>query len=121
MTMSENVKAIVKSDSGGFEFTSLQRPVRRTESDILIKVTNISLNRGELDFPWESDKPAGWDASGIVIETSTDGQGPKIGERVLTWSFSGAWSQYRVVDRANVAIVPESVPAGVGAGLPVGG
>ena len=119
--MSENVKAIVKSDSGGFEFTSLQRPVRRTESDILIKVTNISLNRGELDFPWESDKPAGWDAFGIVTETSTDGQGPKIGERVLTWSFSGAWSQYRVVDRANVAIVPESVPAAVAAALPVAG
>ncbi|WP_316436438.1 MULTISPECIES: zinc-binding dehydrogenase [Enterobacteriaceae] len=119
--MSENVQAIVKSDSGGFEFTSLQRPVRRTESDILIKVTNISLNRGELDFPWESDKPAGWDAFGIVTETSTDGQGPKIGQRVLTWSFSGAWSQYRVVDRANVAIVPESVPAAVAAALPVAG
>ncbi|HDX8863221.1 TPA: zinc-binding dehydrogenase [Klebsiella michiganensis] len=119
--MSENVQAIVKSDSGGFEFTSLQRPVRRTESDILIKVTNISLNRGELDFPWESDKPAGWDAFGIVTETSTDGQGPKIGQRVLTWSFSGAWSQYRVVDRANVAIVPGSVPAAVAAALPVAG
>lgn len=119
--MSENVQAIVKSDSGGFEFTSLQRPVRRTESDILIKVTNISLNRGELDFPWESDKPAGWDAFGIVTETSTDGHGPKIGQRVLTWSFSGAWSQYRVVDRANVAIVPESVPAAVAAALPVAG
>ncbi|MGJ3286045.1 zinc-binding dehydrogenase [Klebsiella michiganensis] len=119
--MSENVQAIVKSDSGGFKFTSLQRPVRRTESDILIKVTNISLNRGELDFPWESDKPAGWDAFGIVTETSTDGQGPKIGQRVLTWSFSGAWSQYRVVDRANVAIVPESVPAAVAAALPVAG
>ncbi|MFV0264278.1 MAG: zinc-binding dehydrogenase [Kluyvera sp.] len=119
--MSENVQAIVKSDSGGFEFTSLQRPVRRTESDILIKVTNISLNRGELDFPWESDKPAGWDAFGIVTETSADGQGPKIGQRVLTLSFSGAWSQYRVVDRANVAIVPESVPAAVAAALPVAG
>ncbi|CTQ14609.1 TPA: zinc-binding dehydrogenase [Serratia marcescens] len=119
--MSEYVQAIVKSDTGGFRFTDVQRPVRRTESDILIRVSNISLNRGELDFPWESDKPAGWDAFGIVIETSTDGQGPKIGERVLTWSFSGAWSQYRVVDRANVAIVPESVSAAVAAALPVAG
>jgi hypothetical protein len=49
--MSEYVQAIVKSDTGGFRFTDVQRPVRRTESDILIRVSNISLNRGELDFP----------------------------------------------------------------------
>lgn len=119
--MSEHVRAIVKSDSGGFEFADVQRPVRKAESDILIKVTQISLNRGELDFPWGSHQPVGWDAFGIVAETSADGQGPKIGERVLTWSFSGAWSQYRVVERANIAIVPENVSATVAAALPVVG
>jgi NADPH:quinone reductase-like Zn-dependent oxidoreductase len=119
--MSEHVQAIVKSDTGGFKLTEVPRPIRETESDILIRVTNISLNRGELDFPWESDKPVGWDAFGIVAETSADGQGPKIGERVLTWSFSGAWSQYRVVDRANIASVPESIAASVAVALPVVG
>lgn len=116
----DRMSAIV-ADGDGFRLGQQPRPQRMEASDIVVEVARVSVNRGEFGFAWDSGAPAGWDAYGVVLETSEDGAGPSVGSRVSTWAFSGAWAQYRVLDRVNVAIVPSGVRDETAAALPVAG
>ncbi|WP_226358268.1 zinc-binding dehydrogenase [Pseudonocardia sp. ICBG601] len=89
--------------------------------EVVIAVERVSLNAGEARIAWDPDKPAGWDAVGIVQKSSRNGHGPAVGNRVATWGQSGAWSTHRVVDHRDVAVVPPSVDDLSAAALPVAG
>ena len=55
-------------------------------SDVTVRVTAISLNRGEvkraLTVAEDGWRP-GWDFTGIVEDTVAEGKGPKIGGRIV--------------------------------------
>lgn len=89
--------------------------------EVVVAVERVSLNAGEARIPWDPDKPAGWDAVGIVQKSARNGHGPAVGSRVATWGQSGAWSTHRVVDHQDVAVVPPSVDDLTAAALPVAG
>lgn len=91
-------------------------------SQVLVGVAATSLNFGELAFLSHNATPgavAGWDASGTVLTAAADGSGPPVGARVVTFGWSGAWAQKRVVDTGELALLPDSVEFGAAAALPV--
>jgi NADPH:quinone reductase-like Zn-dependent oxidoreductase len=93
-------------------------------SQALVEVVSVSFNLGELAFR-SPDAPAGhvpgWDAAGVVVQAAADGSGPPVGARVVTFGWSGAWAEYRAVDTAEMAVVPDSIDLGSTAALPVAG
>ncbi len=88
---------------------------------VLIDVRHTSLNAGEL-FMAEVLDPGtvlGFDASGIVVAAASDGSGPAVGSRVVSYADRGGWAQLRAVDTNDVAVVPDSIDLGEVATLPV--
>lgn len=93
-------------------------------SQVLIRVTAIALNFGEIAYRSPNPRPghvSGWDAAGIVVQAAADGSGPAEGTRVVTFGWDGAWAERRVVDTGNLAVVPEGVDLGLAGALPVAG
>ncbi|MFL5830569.1 MAG: zinc-binding dehydrogenase [Solirubrobacteraceae bacterium] len=93
-------------------------------SQVAIRVAATSLNFGEVAFLSRNTKPgdvAGWDAAGTVIAPAADGSGPQIGARVVTFGWSGAWAQERVVDIGELAVLPDAVDFATAAAIPVAG
>lgn len=60
---------------GKFKFATVERPFRAAPGEVLVRIERISINRGELTFPWAQGSAIGWDAYGTVVETSDDGKG----------------------------------------------
>src|SRR6516164_1540180 len=91
-------------------------------SQVLVDVHATSLNFGEVAFLRNRNKPGdvtGWDAAGTVITAAADGSGPPVGARVVTFGWGGAWAQRRVVDTAQLAVLPDAVEFAAAAALPV--
>src|SRR5690242_4848756 len=91
-------------------------------SQVLVGVHATSLNFGEVAFLRDRAQPgavAGWDAAGTVIADAADGSGPPAGARVVTFAWSGAWAQRRVVDTTQLAVLPDAVEFAAAAALPV--
>lgn len=109
----------VISRDGFFEMARLVQPSLRTDVDVLVRVTRVAVNRGEFSFDWVESEAVGWDAVGVVVESATPEI--RVGERVATWGFSGAWAQFRRMSLANLALVPSEVSDDVAAALPVVG
>ncbi|MFQ8213658.1 zinc-binding dehydrogenase [Klebsiella pneumoniae] len=107
--------------NGRFEMTDVSAPHPASAEAVLVDVEFISLNRGETTVPWGQDEVIGWDACGTVAQTSADGHGPAVGTRVVTWGYSGAWAQNRMVSHRNLAIVPSGITGATAAALPVAG
>jgi NADPH2:quinone reductase len=92
-------------------------------SQALVAIHAVSLNFGEVAFISRrspGDVP-GWDAAGTVLEAAADGSGPSAGARVVTFGWSGAWSQRRAVDTGELAVLPDGVELAAAAALPVAG
>lgn len=103
------------------------KPVELRDPDrdeVAVKVTAISLNRGETRRAVQQAEPGwrpGWDFAGVVETAAADGSGPKPGARVVGILPSGAWAD-RVNCRSHaVAALPEAVSNAQAATLPVAG
>ncbi|MEU4328843.1 alcohol dehydrogenase catalytic domain-containing protein [Nonomuraea dietziae] len=68
---------------------------------MLVQVSAVSLNFGEIAYRSPDPRPGhvpGWDAAGVVVQAAADGSGPAVGDRVVTFGWSGAWAELRAVD-----------------------
>src|SRR5690349_21800749 len=91
------------------------RPVALRDPDrdeVAVRVTAISLNRGETRRALQQAEPGwrpGWDFVGVVETTAADGSGPQAGTRVVGILPVGAWAE-RVNCRTHaVAALPDAV------------
>ncbi len=92
--------------------------------DVTIRVTAISLNRGEVNRALnqsEAGARPGWDFVGIVDEAATDGSGPTVGTRVVGMLPTGAWAERIRAPSHAVAALPANVTDAQAATLPVAG
>src|SRR5690348_14460238 len=103
------------------------KPVALRDPDrdeVAVKVTAISLNRGETRRALQAADPGwrpGWDFAGVVETAAADGSGPKPGSRVVGLLPNGAWAE-RVNCRSHaVAALPDAVSDAAAATLPVAG
>ena len=92
--------------------------------EVQVRVTAISLNRGETRRALQVAAPGwrpGWDFAGVVEREAADGSGPKSGARVVGILPSGAWAE-RVNCRSHaVAVLPDGCSDAQAATLPVAG
>ncbi|MEU5639866.1 zinc-binding dehydrogenase [Streptomyces milbemycinicus] len=94
------------------------------DAQALVDVHTASLNFGELAYREERARPGqvlGWDSAGIVVQAATDGSGPAVGTRVVSFGPPGAWAERRAVDTAELAVVPDAVDLGAASALPGAG
>ena len=92
-------------------------------SEALIRVSAISLNRGEVRRA-ENAEPGfrpGWDLAGTVEKAAEDGSGPPEGSRVVGFLPSGAWAELAAVRTDSLAVLPDGVSFAQAATLPVAG
>ena len=92
-------------------------------SEALIRVSAISLNRGETrrSIRAENGWRPGWDLAGVVEQAAADGSGPHTGGRVVGFLPDGAWAQHVAVPSHALARLPDVVTFAQAATLPVAG
>ena len=94
-----------------------------TPSEVLVRVSAVSLNRGEVRRA-ESSEPGfrpGWDLAGTVERAAADGSGPQEGSRVVGFLPSGAWAELAAVPTDSVAVLADGVSFEEASTLPVAG
>ena len=92
-------------------------------SEALVRVSSISLNRGETrrSVQAEDGWRPGWDLAGIVEQAAADGSGPPAGTRIVGFLPDGAWAQHVAVPSHSLASLPDVVTFAQAATLPVAG
>jgi NADPH:quinone reductase-like Zn-dependent oxidoreductase len=123
--MPQTIRAIVVDAAAPGRLAIKPVELRDPDRDeVAVKVTAISLNRGETRRALQQAEPGwrpGWDFAGIVEREAADGSGPAAGTRVVGILPSGAWAE-RVNCRSHaVAALPEAVSDAQAATLPVAG
>jgi NADPH:quinone reductase-like Zn-dependent oxidoreductase len=123
--MPDQVKAIVV-DANAPGRLSLQPATlaAAAPTDVTVRVTAISLNRGEVKRAVTQSEPGarpGWDFAGVVEEAARQGDGPPAGARVVGMLLSGGWAERVRVPVQNVAVLPDGVSDAQAATLPVAG
>lgn len=118
------VRAVVVDPEaqGRLSLAEVQDP-EPTPSEVLVRVTAISLNRGEVRRAAASEagfRP-GWDLAGTVERSAADGSGPDEGARVVGFLPSGAWGELVAVQTNALAALPEGVSFEEASTLPVAG
>ena len=106
------------------EFTIKEIPFPRPKhNQAIIKVTAISLNRGEIRtaFSKKDEWIPGWDLAGEVVKAAEDGSGPQLKERVVGFLPNGAWSRFAAVPTDALAALPDNVTDAQASTLPVAG
>jgi NADPH:quinone reductase len=94
-----------------------------TPSEVLVRVSAVSLNRGEVRRA-ESSEPGfrpGWDLAGTVESAAADGSGPQEGSRVVGFLPSGAWAELAAVPTDSLAVLADGVSFEEASTLPVAG
>ncbi len=90
---------------------------------LLLAVEAFSINRGET-FLLQAPRP-GWrpgkDVAGRVIRAAATGHGPGVGARVVAHVERSGWAERAAVSLDAVAVLPEAVPVGLAAALPLAG
>jgi NADPH:quinone reductase len=123
--MPRQVRAVVVDPTApgklAIESVELRDPDR---DEVTVRVTAISLNRGETRRAVQQAEPGwrpGWDFVGVIETAAADGSGSGPGTRVVGILPSGAWAE-RVNCRTHaVAALPDAVGDSQAATLPVAG
>ena len=123
--MPQTIRAIVVDEAAPGRLAIKPVELRDPDRDeVQVKVTAISLNRGETRRAVQQAEPGwrpGWDFAGVVERAAADGSGPKAGTRVVGILPSGAWAE-RVNCRSHaVAALPDGVSDAQASTLPVAG
>ena len=123
--MPQQIRAVVVDPAADGKLAIKPVELRDPDRDeVTVRVTAISLNRGETRRALTQAEPGwrpGWDFVGVVEREAADGSGPKSGTRVVGILPSGAWAE-RVNCRTHaVAALPEGVSDAQAATLPVAG
>ena len=123
--MPQTTRAVVVDPSLNDKLTLQQVELPPAErGDITVRVTAISLNRGEvnraLSQPTAGARP-GWDFAGVIEEAAADGSGPPVGTRVVGMLSTGAWAERLRAPSHAVAALPDKVTDAQAATLPVAG
>jgi NADPH:quinone reductase-like Zn-dependent oxidoreductase len=119
-----SIRAVVVDPNAPAHLTigSVDDPQPRGD-EALIRVSAISLNRGEVRGA-QAAKPGarpGWDVAGVVEQQAADGSGPKAGQRVVGMLRTGAWAELINIPSPNLALLPDSVSFQQASTLPVAG
>jgi NADPH:quinone reductase len=103
-------------------FRSVEPPAPRA-TEALIRVTAISLNRGEVVYrvQGEAGTRLGWDLAGVVEQPAAEGPGPARGARVAGLLPSGAWAEQAAVPVNALAELEPPVTFAQAAALPTAG
>lgn len=123
--MSDQIRAIVVDPNAPGRLsvqTATLAPAAPT--DVTVRVTAISLNRGETKRAVTASDPGarpGWDFAGVVEEAAKHGAGPAAGARVVGYLLGGAWAERIRVPVQNLAVLPDGVSDAQAATLPVAG
>jgi NADPH:quinone reductase-like Zn-dependent oxidoreductase len=123
MFMPSNQAIVVKQAASGKLVVSDVGMPTPLPFEALVRVTAISLNRGETRRAMQAEdgwRP-GWDLAGVVEQAAADGTGPSSGTRVVGFLPSGAWACYATVPTRSLAALPEAVTFAQAATLPVAG
>jgi NADPH2:quinone reductase len=125
MPMPQQIRAVVVDPATPGRLAIREVGLRDPDRDeVGVKVTAISLNRGETRRALQAAEPGwrpGWDFAGIVETAAADGGGPAAGTRVVGILPAGAWAE-RVNCRSHaVAALPAAVSDAQAATLPVAG
>ncbi len=111
-------------EAGNLVFNQAPRP-EPGPGDALIRVSAFSMNRGELGMasdPASKGRTIGWDFAGSIELPAADGSTPTRGTRVVGWRPQmDAWAEYVACPASYLAEIPDSVPDGLAATLPVAG
>jgi NADPH:quinone reductase-like Zn-dependent oxidoreductase len=123
--MSDQIKAIVvDAKAPGRLSVQTVSLAPAQPADVTVRVTAISLNRGETKRAVTQSEPGarpGWDFAGVVEEAAKQGGGPPVGARVVGYLLSGAWAERIRVPVQNVAVLPDGVTDAQASTLPVAG
>jgi NADPH2:quinone reductase len=124
MDLSDTVRAIVvDADAPGRLAVRKLHLAPAAPGEATVRVTAISLNRGEVKRALTSMEPGsrpGWDFAGVVVEASSQG-GPPAGTRVVGLLPFGAWAERVRVPVQAIAALPDGVTDAQAATLPVAG
>lgn len=123
--MSDQVKAIVvDANAPGRLSVQPAKLAPAAPTDVTVRVTAISLNRGEVKRAVTASEPGarpGWDFAGVVEDAAKQGGGPPVGARVVGILLSGAWAERVRVPVQSIAVLPDGVSDAQAATLPVAG
>src|SRR3974390_2450824 len=125
MPMPHQVRGVVVDPDSPGKLAIKPIELRDPDRDeVAVRVTAISLNRGETRRAVQQAEPGwrpGWDFVGVTETAAADGSGPTPGTRVVGILPSGAWAE-RVNCRTHaVAALPQSVSDAQAAAPPVAG
>ena len=100
----------------------IDEPVPSSD-EAVIEVAAFSVNRGQ-SFLIESRGLAwrpGRDFAGTVVREAANGEGPRLGSRVVAHASSAGWAQRVAVGTEQVATLPDAITFEVAAALPMAG
>ena len=99
-------------------------PAGARPGEISVRVTAISLNRGETKRALSvmpTGTCPGWDFAGIIEQTNGVAGTPEVGTRVVGALPIGAWAERVHVPLNFIAVIPDTVTDAQAATLPVAG
>jgi NADPH:quinone reductase len=119
-----NVKAVRVHSTGGPEvlrYEDVPRP-SPSEGQALVRVSAVGVNFIEVYqrsglYPLTLPFIPGSEAAGIVEQVASDVTGVKVGQRVASVSFLGAYAEYALAPADRLVILPDRVTDRIGAAV----
>jgi len=112
------MKAAIYSKNGGpevFSYEEVANPIPK-KNEVLIKVAAISIEGGDLSNRLLATPPTekhivGYAASGEIIALGEEVTGFEIGQKVVTFSWTGSHAALRAVDAGTTFLIPKGMDA----------